>query len=182
MRVQTSDPVSLSPSQQSPIFFHSGFHSLSLGTTRLLSVHYSLQAQTEPPATQILLVGFFFYTRSFNRPEQKYANLIATVSPPPTLSIIKYSTSVFFFLLLIYLTHHDLSLFSDFLNVALSDDGGGLFCSAPSVFETETAASSSSKPLYWKVTNPTLSPSHLQGRSVSLFSPLSIFIFKFYPI
>lgn len=59
MRVQTSDPVSLSPSQQSPIFFHSGFHSLSLGTTRLLSVHYSLQAQTEPPATQILLVGFF---------------------------------------------------------------------------------------------------------------------------
>lgn len=99
MRVQTSDPVSLSPSQQSPIFFHSGFHSLSLGTTRLLSVHYSLQAQTEPPATQILLVGFFFYTRSFNRPEQKYANLIATVSPPPTLSIIKYSTSVFFFII-----------------------------------------------------------------------------------
>jgi len=99
LRVQTSDPVSLSPSQQSPIFFHSGFHSLSLGTTRLLSVHYSLQAQTEPPATQILLVGFFFYTRSFNRPEQKYANLIATVSPPPTLSIIKYSTSVFFFII-----------------------------------------------------------------------------------
>ncbi|XP_011031978.1 PREDICTED: (S)-ureidoglycine aminohydrolase isoform X2 [Populus euphratica] len=46
------------------------------------------------------------------------------------------------------------------LSSTLSDDGGGLFCSAPSVFETETA--SSSKPLYWKVTNPTLSPSHLQ--------------------
>lgn len=55
-----------------------------------------------------------------------------------------------------------LSLSSNFLNEALSDDGGGLFCSAPSVFETETASSSSSKPLYWKVTNPTLSPSHLQ--------------------
>ncbi|KAJ6701234.1 (S)-UREIDOGLYCINE AMINOHYDROLASE [Salix koriyanagi] len=40
---------------------------------------------------------------------------------------------------------------------APSDDGG--FCSAPSLFETETA---SSKPLYWRVTNPTLSPAHLQ--------------------
>ncbi|KAH7549691.1 hypothetical protein ACOSP7_025411 [Xanthoceras sorbifolium] len=35
-------------------------------------------------------------------------------------------------------------------------DGG--FCSAPSILDSETA----SKPLYWKVTNPTLSPSHLQ--------------------
>ncbi|XP_061971884.1 (S)-ureidoglycine aminohydrolase-like, partial [Populus nigra] len=44
------------------------------------------------------------------------------------------------------------------ITAALSDDGG--FCSAPpSLFETETA---SSKPLYWRVTNPTLSPSHLQ--------------------
>jgi hypothetical protein len=44
----------------------------------------------------------------------------------------------------------------------LSDDGG--FCSAPpSPFETETA---SSKPLYWRVTNPTLSPSHLQGHYI----------------
>ncbi|KAI5602140.1 hypothetical protein BDE02_01G137100 [Populus trichocarpa] len=44
------------------------------------------------------------------------------------------------------------------ITAALSDDGG--FCSAPpSPFETETA---SSKPLYWRVTNPTLSPSHLQ--------------------
>lgn len=36
-------------------------------------------------------------------------------------------------------------------------DGG--FCSAPSILDRET----SSKPMYWKVTNPTLSPSHLQG-------------------
>ncbi|KAH9720975.1 (S)-ureidoglycine aminohydrolase [Citrus sinensis] len=35
-------------------------------------------------------------------------------------------------------------------------DGG--FCSAPSILDRET----SSKPMYWKVTNPTLSPSHLQ--------------------
>lgn len=35
-------------------------------------------------------------------------------------------------------------------------DGG--FCSAPSILDGET----SSKPMYWKVTNPTLSPSHLQ--------------------
>ncbi|KAJ6415656.1 hypothetical protein OIU84_004453 [Salix udensis] len=55
-----------------------------------------------------------------------------------------------------------LSLSSNFLKVALSEDGGGLFCSAPSVFKTETASFSSSKPRYWKVTNPTLSPSHLQ--------------------
>ncbi|KAF3530271.1 hypothetical protein DY000_02038796 [Brassica cretica] len=34
-----------------------------------------------------------------------------------------------------------------------SDDG---FCSAPSIDEK-------TKPIYWKVTNPTLSPSHLQG-------------------
>jgi len=109
-----------------------------------------------------------------------------TSSLPSLLLLLSLSSStvhlfllllLLLLLLLIYLTHHDLSLFSDFLNVALSDDGGGLFCSAPSLFETETAASSSSKPLYWKVTNPTLSPSHLQGRSVSLFSPLSIFIF-----
>lgn len=38
-----------------------------------------------------------------------------------------------------------------------STDGG--FCSAPSTFDEEEA----SKSLYWKVTNPTLSPSHLQG-------------------
>ncbi|CAK7356260.1 unnamed protein product [Dovyalis caffra] len=50
-----------------------------------------------------------------------------------------------------------LSLSSHFFKIALSDDGG--FCSAPSAFKTEAA---SSKPLYWKVTNPTLSPSHLQ--------------------
>ncbi|KAB5573979.1 hypothetical protein DKX38_001173 [Salix brachista] len=44
------------------------------------------------------------------------------------------------------------------ITAAPSDDGG--FCSAPpSLFETETA---SSKPLYWRVTNPTLSPAHLQ--------------------
>ncbi|KAK8538191.1 hypothetical protein V6N13_096028 [Hibiscus sabdariffa] len=37
--------------------------------------------------------------------------------------------------------------------------GDGGFCSAPSVLDQ---ADASSKPLYWKVTNPTLSPSHLQ--------------------
>ncbi|OMP07500.1 hypothetical protein COLO4_07285 [Corchorus olitorius] len=36
--------------------------------------------------------------------------------------------------------------------------GDGGFCSAPSILEADV----SSKPLYWKVTNPTLSPSHLQ--------------------
>ncbi|KAJ7011316.1 hypothetical protein NC653_001676 [Populus alba x Populus x berolinensis] len=51
-----------------------------------------------------------------------------------------------------------LSALKCFILAALSDDGG--FCSAPpSPFETETAFS---KPLYWRVTNPTLSPSHLQ--------------------
>ncbi|KAF2299170.1 hypothetical protein GH714_030893 [Hevea brasiliensis] len=42
------------------------------------------------------------------------------------------------------------------LVTALSDGG---FCSAPSLFDAEK----DSKPRYWKVTNPTLSPSHLQG-------------------
>ncbi|KAJ9173308.1 hypothetical protein P3X46_016459 [Hevea brasiliensis] len=41
------------------------------------------------------------------------------------------------------------------LVTALSDGG---FCSAPSLFDAEKG----SKPRYWKVTNPTLSPSHLQ--------------------
>ncbi|KAJ6327233.1 hypothetical protein OIU78_014169 [Salix suchowensis] len=81
----------------------------------------------------------FHYTCSSYRPEQNYENFISTVSPSPPLS-----------------------LSSNFLKVALGEDGGGLFCSAPSVFKSETASSSSSKPRYWKVTNPTLSPSHLQ--------------------
>lgn len=41
-------------------------------------------------------------------------------------------------------------------NQVLGDEG---FCSAPSILDQ---TDSSSKPLYWKVTSPTLSPSHLQ--------------------
>ncbi|KAE8708530.1 (S)-ureidoglycine aminohydrolase [Hibiscus syriacus] len=41
-------------------------------------------------------------------------------------------------------------------NQVLGDEG---FCSAPSILDQ---ADTSSKPLYWKVTSPTLSPSHLQ--------------------
>ncbi|KAG4171487.1 hypothetical protein ERO13_A12G212700v2 [Gossypium hirsutum] len=41
-------------------------------------------------------------------------------------------------------------------NLVLGDEG---FCSAPSILDQ---TDSSSKPLYWKVTSPTLSPSHLQ--------------------
>ncbi|XP_038991134.1 (S)-ureidoglycine aminohydrolase-like [Hibiscus syriacus] len=41
-------------------------------------------------------------------------------------------------------------------NQILGDEG---FCSAPSILDQ---ADTYSKPLYWKVTNPTLSPSHLQ--------------------
>ncbi|KAL5551308.1 hypothetical protein UlMin_001484 [Ulmus minor] len=41
------------------------------------------------------------------------------------------------------------------LELAVADEG---FCSAPSII----SPGSDSKPLYWKVTNPTLSPSHLQ--------------------
>lgn len=47
------------------------------------------------------------------------------------------------------------SLFLSIVDVALSQEG---FCSAPSILETD----SNSQSLYWKVTNPTLSPSHLQ--------------------
>lgn len=42
------------------------------------------------------------------------------------------------------------------IDVALSQEG---FCSAPSILKTD----SNSQSLYWKVINPTLSPSHLQG-------------------
>jgi len=38
-----------------------------------------------------------------------------------------------------------------------SDDG---FCSAPSIVESDEKTN----PIYWKATNPTLSPSHLQGK------------------
>ncbi|CAF2072715.1 hypothetical protein Bca52824_087908 [Brassica carinata] len=43
-------------------------------------------------------------------------------------------------------------IISLFVKASKSDDG---FCSAPSIDEK-------TKPIYWKVTNPTLSPSHLQ--------------------
>uniref|UniRef100_A0A5B7CBP3 Putative (S)-ureidoglycine aminohydrolase n=1 Tax=Davidia involucrata TaxID=16924 RepID=A0A5B7CBP3_DAVIN len=48
-----------------------------------------------------------------------------------------------------------LSIIMSTLKIAVSEGG---FCSAPSIFDTD----SNSQQLYWKVTNPTLSPSHLQ--------------------
>ncbi|XP_019252475.1 PREDICTED: (S)-ureidoglycine aminohydrolase isoform X4 [Nicotiana attenuata] len=48
-------------------------------------------------------------------------------------------------------------LLTSFVKTALTQDG---FCSAPSILDADS--DSSSQPLYWKVTNPTLSPSHLQ--------------------
>ncbi|GMQ04629.1 hypothetical protein CsSME_00049980 [Camellia sinensis var. sinensis] len=49
-----------------------------------------------------------------------------------------------------------LSIILSFLKFGVTQDG---FCSAPtSIIKPE----SNSQPLYWKVTNPTLSPSHLQ--------------------
>ncbi|XP_027182576.1 (S)-ureidoglycine aminohydrolase [Coffea eugenioides] len=48
-----------------------------------------------------------------------------------------------------------LSLMLGILEVSLSQEG---FCTAPSILKTDSNA----LPLYWKVTNPTLSPSHLQ--------------------
>ncbi|XVF52492.1 hypothetical protein PTKIN_Ptkin05aG0022700 [Pterospermum kingtungense] len=50
------------------------------------------------------------------------------------------------------------------LLIPVPGDGG--FCSAPSISDQTDA---SSKPLYWKVTNPTLSPSHLQGQFYLVF-------------
>ncbi|XP_024042644.1 (S)-ureidoglycine aminohydrolase isoform X5 [Citrus clementina] len=52
-------------------------------------------------------------------------------------------------------------------------DGG--FCSAPSILDRET----SSKPMYWKVTNPTLSPSHLQENARSALPPHDVERFIF---
>ncbi|CAG7883723.1 unnamed protein product [Brassica rapa] len=46
-------------------------------------------------------------------------------------------------------------IISLFVKASKSDDG---FCSAPSITESDEKT----KPIYWKVTNPTLSPSHLQ--------------------
>ncbi|CAH8285047.1 unnamed protein product [Eruca vesicaria subsp. sativa] len=60
----------------------------------------------------------------------------------------------FFFIIIISL----------FVSASKSDDG---FCSAPSIEEKP-------KPIYWKVTNPTLSPSHLQdlpGYTRSVYKP-----------
>ena len=48
--------------------------------------------------------------------------------------------------------------FSGLIKVAVSEEG---ICSMPpSIINSD----SDSKPLYWKVTNPTLSPSHLRGK------------------
>lgn len=47
-------------------------------------------------------------------------------------------------------------IISLFVKASKSDDG---FCSAPSITESDEEKP---KPIYWKVTNPTLSPSHLQ--------------------
>ncbi|XP_009613335.1 (S)-ureidoglycine aminohydrolase isoform X1 [Nicotiana tomentosiformis] len=62
-------------------------------------------------------------------------------------------SSLYFFLLL------TTPILSGFVITALTQDG---FCSAPSIFDSDADSDSSSQPLYWKVTNPTLSPSHLQ--------------------
>ena len=48
--------------------------------------------------------------------------------------------------------------FSGLIKVAVSEEG---ICSMP---PSTINSDSDSKPLYWKVTNPTLSPSHLQGK------------------
>ncbi|XP_065856796.1 (S)-ureidoglycine aminohydrolase [Euphorbia lathyris] len=48
-----------------------------------------------------------------------------------------------------------ISLVSSLVKIALADGG---FCSAPSAFDGDN----DSKSIYWKVTDPTLSPSHLQ--------------------
>lgn len=47
---------------------------------------------------------------------------------------------------------------SGLFRVAVSEDG---FCAVPSI--VKGTPNSESRPLYWKVTNPTLAPSHLQG-------------------
>ena len=53
--------------------------------------------------------------------------------------------------------------FSGLIKVAVSEEG---ICSMPpSIINSD----SDSKPLYWKVTNPTLSPSHLQGKWLWFF-------------
>ena len=46
-----------------------------------------------------------------------------------------------------------------FMNVSVADEG---FCSAPS----NSDSYSNSGHMYWKVTNPTLAPSHLEGEWV----------------
>ncbi|CAI9095601.1 OLC1v1031589C1 [Oldenlandia corymbosa var. corymbosa] len=61
-------------------------------------------------------------------------------------SLVVFSP-LFFFVLAIQMSS---------LMVSLSQEG---FCSAPPILN---AADSTAQPLYWKVTNPTLSPSHLQ--------------------
>lgn len=62
---------------------------------------------------------------------------------------------------MIKVQYADVSLYvnvlSGFVKIVLTQDG---FCSAPLRID----ADSNSQPLYWKVTNPTLSPSHLQGQ------------------
>ncbi|GAY64333.1 hypothetical protein CUMW_232720 [Citrus unshiu] len=58
--------------------------------------------------------------------------------------------------------------------VAIGATDGG-FCSAPSILDRET----SSKPMYWKVTNPTLSPSHLQENARSALPPHDVERFIF---
>ncbi|KAK9203384.1 hypothetical protein WN943_013638 [Citrus x changshan-huyou] len=52
-------------------------------------------------------------------------------------------------------------------------DGG--FCSAPSILDRET----SSKPMYWKVTNPTLSPSHLQDLNFDVIFTSDVYVLLF---
>lgn len=51
-------------------------------------------------------------------------------------------------------------VFAGFVRISVCDQG---FCSSPSLSIIDN------HPLYWKATNPTLSPSHLQGKSQQQF-------------
>lgn len=55
----------------------------------------------------------------------------------------------------------NLQPFSGLLKMAVAEEE---FCSAPLIVDS----GSNSKHLYWKVTNPTLSPSHLQGQYIEV--------------
>lgn len=74
--------------------------------------------------------------------------------------ISKYIRVFRFFTSFLFITDKVLFREGVFVKASKSDDG---FCSAPSITESDEEKP---KPIYWKVTNPTLSPSHLQGSNV----------------